>query len=71
MTGWSIDRSDERLYVAGVGIGTCRGRTVDGFFLVDFAQFDCIVAVLPHAVFELREADHRQVCQFSIDRGTA
>lgn len=69
--GWPVHCVEERVYVAGVGLGKCLGRQPDGAYLVDFPHYACVVACVPSAVFELATDDHRLVCAFSIEAGRA
>lgn len=70
MANWPVDTSREQLYVAGMGLGTCRGRTADGAYLMDFEQLDYVVACVPSIVFEIDAAAH-PACAFAIEGGHA
>ena len=71
MTTWPVNSEQARVYVAGAGLGTGRGRQPDGAWLVDFPNYDCIIACVPSIVFELRDSDHRPACAFAIEGGHA
>lgn len=70
MTAWPSDVRG-RVYVAGVGLGTCLGRQPGGAYLVMFPHIDCTTTCLPDTVFELTAAEDRPICAFATERGSA